>query len=212
MILSEDFLNVPAKEIKYKVNKETIDVCFAAAKYMPQGLDKGYDIFIDMAHLLLKQSKIFQFHIVGGFNEEDVPIDPALRDHFHFYGFLKGLEFTDFYKDKDIFISPSRANTLAKGAFDGFPTAACAEAGLHGLCLLLSDPLGLNRVFSNEVDTFIPANNPNQFAEIIINLSANPADIYAIGERGKKTIQTNFGYEAQLVSRLSVIEQSLQKL
>lgn len=212
VILSEDFLDIPPKELKYAASKQTLDICFAAAKYMPRGLDKGYDIFVDMAHILLRKGYSFRFHVVGGFNEDDVPIDPEFRNQFHFYGFLKGREFTDFYKDKDIFVSPSRANTLARGAFDGFPTAACAEAGLHGLCLLLSDPLGLNMVFTHGTDTIIPENIPGQFADFIINLANNPEEMYRIGETGKKTIQTHFGHQAQLVSRLSAITQSLQKL
>lgn len=212
VILSEDFLDLPPKQIMYPLQKNTVDICFTAAKYMPRGLDKGYDIFIDMAHLLLATGSHYHFHIVGGFNEADVPINSKYRDNFHFYGFLKGKEFTEFYKDKDIFVSPSRANTLAKGAFDGFPTAACAEAGLHGLCLILSDPLALNMVFSHDKDTIIPQNNPVQIAEIIINLAANPEEIYSIGEKGKRTIQAGFGHEAQMVSRLSAITQSLQKM
>ena len=32
----------------YKKTKNTFDICFVAYKYMEKGLDKGYDIFIQV--------------------------------------------------------------------------------------------------------------------------------------------------------------------
>ena len=39
-----------SNKLIYSKNKKTFDVCFCAAKYMPKGVDKGYDVFIDFAH------------------------------------------------------------------------------------------------------------------------------------------------------------------
>lgn len=210
-ILSPEFMDLPPKQLKYGTNKNTIDICFAAAKYMPKGLDKGYDIFIDMAHLLLASSSVYQFHIIGGFDDQDMPINPAYRSHFHFHGYLGTADFLTFYKDKDIFLAPNRAYTLGKGAFDGFPTATAAEAGLHGLCVLITDPLNLNVCLDTTKDAIFLPPDPALYAENIINLTANPNRIYEIGENGKKALQIGFSYEGQLNDRLSLINKSLNR-
>ena len=204
-ILSPKLFGLPAKTIKYPYNKNTIDICFVASKYTPQGLDKGYDIFIDMAHMLLAQKDIFRFHVVGGFVAEDIPIDPAYKHCFSFYGYLDSSVFAEFYKDKDIFVSPTRPFMIAKGAFDGFPTGTCAEAGLNGLCMMLSDPLDMNEGFVNYEDIVILENDPKQFADAILKLSDTPDEIYRIGNNSKIGIELD-PPERQLSFRVSLIE------
>ena len=208
-ILPAHFFNLPDKAIKYGANKKTIDICFTAAKYMPKGLDKGYDIFIDMAHLLLQKSAIFHFHVVGNYDKGDIEIEPRFLSNVHFYGFLKTDEFIGFYSDKDIFVSPSRPYVLGKGAFDGFPTTACAEAGLNGLCMVVSDPLDLNVIFEDKIDVIIVENDPAQFANAILGLSKKPDEIYSMGIKGKEKLKT-INPEDQLDFRLSVINKHLK--
>jgi len=210
-ILAPEFMAIPPKEVRYPLHKDTIDICFGAAKYMPQGQDKGYDVFIEMAHLLLARSDKFRFHIIGDFNEHDIPLAPQYRQYFTYHGFLKNENTIPFYKDKDIFVSPNRAFVLGNGAFDGFPTGTAAEAGLQGLCVLLTDPLKLNIFFDEGRDAIFLQPDANQFADFIIHLSADPAEIYNIGERGKLALQKAFDYKAQLDMRLALINKSLHK-
>jgi len=210
--LSKEFMDLPPKTLKYPEDKPTVDICFAAAKYMPGGQNKGYDIFMDMAHLLLKKASNFQFHIVGGFDETDIPPDPALKDHFHFYGHLKTKEFTPFYKDKDIFICPVRPFLLGKGIFDGFPTGTACEAGLHGLCLLMSDPLGQNEVFSGKGDSFFLENDPVLFADKVMELVSNPDLLYQTGYNGTISLQKKYQHKYQFDSRFEIINHALSKL
>ena len=203
------FLGLPEKYIKYGVDKSTIDICFTAGKYMEKGLDKGYDIFIEMAHILLSYTTIFHFHIVGGFTENDIAIDPQYRNFFHFYGFLKTNDFIQYYADKDIFVSPNRPDTLAKGAFDGFPTGTCNDAGQNGLCMIFSDPLDSNFYFENYKDAIFTENDADQIANIILGLSKSPELIYQIGEEGKKTLM-KIDPADQLNFRLSLINKFIQ--
>ena len=214
-LLSPDFMALPEKQIRYPLNKRTIDLCFVAAKNMPHGEDKGYDLFIEAAIILLSKGKQYHFHIVGGFNEGDIPIRSELKDHFHFYGFLKSKEFIPFYKDKDFFVSPNRAYVLGKGSSDGFPTGAGCEAGLHGLCLLISDPLGLNDIYGESLfrvgrDAVIIENEPDKIAEIVINLTKNPEDIYKIGNGGKIALRRLFDTESQLQYRFNLFNKFMK--
>ena len=114
-------------------------------------------------------------------------------------------KFEEFYKDKDIFISPNRPYVLAEGAFDGFPTTTCAEAGLNGLCMIMCDPLNLNVIFENNYDCILLENDPTQFYETVLDLSKNPGRIYEIGDRGKQTLRNKLHAKDQLAYRLSVI-------
>jgi len=209
-ILNPRLFGLPRKEIHYGVHKDTLDICFAASKYMPKGLDKGYDIFIDLAHKLLQYSDKFQFHIVGGFKKAELPIDPKVEHHFHFHGYLKGNQFRDFYKDKDIFIAPSRPFMLAPGAFDGFPTTTSAEAGLNGVCIIMSDPLKLNVLFDEETEAIFVDNDVLQFYENVIHLLHHPEKIYTIGTSGQQAMH-RMHCNDQLAFRLSLVKNILNK-
>lgn len=211
--VSADFMDLPSKTVHYPRDKKTIDVCWAGAKYMPKGVNKGYDIFIDMAHFLLDTAPEynFHFHVVGGFDEFEIPIDPKHRPKFTYYGFLKNKEFTEFYKDKDIFICPLRPNLLGKGVFDGFPTGVSGEAGLHGICLLLSDPLNQNEVFKDGYDSFFLENDPIQYANKVLELAKDPEQIYIVGDRSRITMQKKYDHKNQFDQRFALVNEFLEK-
>lgn len=200
--------SVKAKSLRYKTNKKTLDICFTAAKYMEKGLDKGYDIFIEAAHMLLEKNKAYHFHIVGGFDENEIPVKEEFREHFHFYGFLKSTDFIQYYSDKDIIVSPNRPFMLGKGNFDGFPTGAVGEAALNGLCMIISDPLNLNPFYKDFKDAIFIENIPEDIAEKVSYLEQNPDEIYRIGEAGKQTIIADNA--TQLPYRLNMIKSAIE--
>ncbi|PLX10681.1 MAG: hypothetical protein C0594_04565, partial [Marinilabiliales bacterium] len=107
-------------------NKMTIGFC--ARKYHKRGIDKGFDIFIEIANHY-KTNQNIQFVCIGDFstddlyeNEKDINID--------FKGLLASNQLENEFRSWDIIISPVRAYTN-QGDFDGFPTAAGVEASLH---------------------------------------------------------------------------------
>ncbi len=209
-ILSPLLFGKPEKTDRYPITKNVIDVCFVAAKYVPKGIDKGYDIFIEAALAVLRQGKeIFRFHVVGNFDETDIPIDAEYLKYFRFYGMLKADDFAGFYETQDIIISPSRPFIRSKGQFDGFPTTVGAEAGLYGVCVMLSDPLDLNVSFTNNEHLIILDNDAGQFAEKLSFLAENPDEIYRIGANSKRAIEAD-PPENQLSVRLSLINDCLK--
>ncbi|NDC40363.1 MAG: glycosyltransferase family 1 protein [Chitinophagia bacterium] len=208
-ILTKELFGMPDHHVRYPEQKQTIDVCFAANKYTPRGEDKGYDIFIESAIKVLETGdEVFRFHIIGGFSDKDIPIPAAYRHKFIFKGHIKFYEFRELYKDKDIFISPSRPYILAKGAFDGFPTTTTAEASLNGLCILLSDPLNLNELYENGRDAMILENDPEQFAAAMLALKADPARMYQMGQMGKQACY-KVDPDTQLAFRTNLIKKHL---
>jgi len=152
----QDILN-KSKNYKRKFfgfEKNSLDICFVAVKSMPMGIDKGYDVFIEAAKKLVQLHSNINFHIVGNFNEDDMPIN-GLEGKITFYGFQILDWFDKFYIDKDIILSPNIPFALSKGAFDGFPTGSCVEAGLRKVAVFCTDELKLNNHFTNNEEIVI---------------------------------------------------------
>ena len=57
-VLASNYFDKHYIKKKYYLNdKNTFDICFVANKYMPKGIDKGYDVFIEVAKKLLSYNK-----------------------------------------------------------------------------------------------------------------------------------------------------------
>ena len=126
------------KRSRFGIDKDTLDICFTAHKYMPNGHDKGYDLFLDVARKLLKVAPDCRFHVVGGFAEEDLPID-GLEGKIQFYGGHAPEWFVNFYKDKDLILLGNVPFVLLKGAFNQSPTGCGSDAMLQELALFCTD-------------------------------------------------------------------------
>lgn len=96
------FVQFDKTEVKskllYKKDKKTFDVCFVAAKYTEQGIDKGYDLFIETAKKLVSEAGDIRFHVVGNFTETDIPA-PELEGKITFYGYQKKTFFSTFFEN-----------------------------------------------------------------------------------------------------------------
>jgi len=134
---------IPQKKY-YKKDKDTFDICFVGAKYSPKGVDKGYDLFIETAKYLSKKYDDIKFHVVGGFNEEDI-YAPSLMNRIIYYGYRQPDWLKDFYPMMDICLSPSRSNILYKGNFDGYPMGF--EQSLFEVAMFCTDEVGNNDNF-----------------------------------------------------------------
>jgi glycosyltransferase involved in cell wall biosynthesis len=178
-----------------KKNKLSFDICFVAHKYSPEGKDKGYDIFIQVAKQLSKIHDNIKFHVVGNFNDTDIDIT-EIKLKIKFYNTLETSEFPDFYHGIDIILSPNSSFVLAPGAFDGFPTGACIEAGLNSVALFVTDDLNQN-IFFKEGEEIVNK---------ILHYYLNPAKLYSIANNGKEKIQAIYNLEAQMKPRIGILE------
>jgi glycosyltransferase involved in cell wall biosynthesis len=196
-------------KIWYGGEKQRLDICFVAHKYMEGGIDKGYDLFIEAAKKLAAEITNIHFHVVGNFDEADYPID-GLVGRLTFYGQRHQDWFDEFYRDKDIILSPNKPFTLLPGTFDGFPTASCTEAGLRKVAIFCTDILMLNMKFTDRKDIVIIQPDVLDIVETIMYYYENPAELRAVAENGFRRIRTVYNFENQISPRIQIIEQELQ--
>lgn len=199
------------EKLHYGIDKKTLDVCFMAQKYTKYGQDKGYDVFVEVAKILSKKNSNIMFHVVGSFNEETIDVSD-IKGSIKFYGMLNIDEFDDFFVDKDIILSPNVPNKLANGAFDGFPTGSCIEAGLRKTAIFCTDALNLNgNRFKENGEIVIVPYNAIKISEIILNYCNNPNDLKLICENGQKRLLEIYSYESQIKPRIKMLKDEISK-
>lgn len=193
----------------YKIDKERLDICFVAFKYTSKGQDKGYDIFVETAKILRKQKDNIFFHIVGNFDESVIDVSD-ISDRITFYGAKDHSWFDEFYKDKDIILSPNQPDRLFKGSFDGFPTTACIDAGLRKIALFCTDNLKMNDgYFEDGKEIVIISNDARKNADIILHYYNNPKELKAICESGCEKIKKLYSYETQIQPRIELLKNEI---
>ena len=191
---------------KYKKN---LDICFVAHKYTEKGVDKGYDVFIEVAHELIKKYDNIHFHVVGNFDENVLDIT-QIRDKINFYGTRLSKWFDEFYNDKDIILSPNIPFKLFKGSFDGFPTGCCTEAGLNKLAIFCTDELNMNTKFEDEKEIVIIPHDTKKIVEIIEKYYYNPEKLQEIAQEGYLKIKELYNYENQIMPRIKILEELIK--
>ena len=194
----------------YPNGKNTLDICFVANKYMPGGLDKGYDTFIKVAHKLSKKYSFIRYHVVGNFDEHDMDIT-EIKERIVFYNALATDGLQHFFATQDIILSPNKAFVLHKGAFDGFPTGSCVEAGLNGVALFISDPLHQNEYFENNKEIVIIPAEEERTVEILENYISSPDKIYHLANYGQLKLEKLFDPDIQLLGRTKLLSELMTK-
>jgi glycosyltransferase involved in cell wall biosynthesis len=202
----DNFLKLPAKKLKFPEDKYAMDVCFVAVKLMPRGVDKGYDTFIESAKLLCRQHENIRFHVVGNYSPADIDIS-EIADRITFYGYLGTHQFTEFYRDKDIIISPNVPFKLTKGGFDGFPTGACVEASLNNVAMVVTDPLQMNNgIYEDGQDIVFVQPDPSEIAAKVLHYVHNPDRLYALALAGMEKNRRIFALENQVSPRIEILK------
>lgn len=191
-------------------DKDTLDICFAAHKYEPRGISKGYDLFVEIAARVAKRFPQVRFHVVGGFSAQEVNVG-ELADRIRFHGALPCDRLAEFFAGMDAIVSPNVPFVLGPGAFDGFPTGTCVEAGLAGAAVFCTDSLNENRgLLAGE--EFVPI--PYHAAAAAYLLGAwleRPERLRALGERGQAALARQYGPQAQLEPRLEFLRKCLSE-
>lgn len=189
----------------YKKNKEVLDICFVAHKYSKNGIDKGYDLFIDVAKTLAKQHDDIRFHVIGGFDENEIDVTD-IKGKIKFYGILTSEKLKELYKKMDIILSPNRPFVLSKGSFDGFPTGSCTEAMANGVALICTDELNLNVKFKSGKDLIIVRPEVDDIIEQINKLYDNPKRICKISSNGRRKTRKIYSKNKQIKPRVKLIK------
>jgi glycosyltransferase involved in cell wall biosynthesis len=193
------------------VNKATLDICFCAGKYMPKGLDKGYDVFIALAHLLSKKYDFIKFHVIGGFDAEDIDVS-EIKDKIEFYGYQKFENLESIFKGIDIIISPNKPFVLNKGSFDGFPLGTVVEPALNGVLAIVTDELNQNTNFINNKELIITESDSLALEKVLTNLIDTPSRIIEIAHNGKLKFQQVYSNTIQMQPRIELLQKLIKEL
>ena len=194
----------------YLVNKATLDICFCASKYMPKGIDKGYDVFIELAHLIVKKYDFVKFHVVGGFDADDIDIH-KIKDKIEFYGYQKFENLESIFKGIDIIISPNKSFVLNKGSFDGFPLGTVVEAALNGVLAIITDDLHQNTNFINNKELIITKSDSFEIEKVLTNLIETPSRILEIAKNGKLKFQEVYSNTIQMQPRIELLKKLIKE-
>ena len=187
-------------------DKSVLDICFVSHKYTKRGVDKGYDVFVEVANELAAKHDNINFHVVGGFDEGEIDVN-KIKDRIHFYGPQLSDWFHEFYKDKDIILSPNIPFKLMDGAFDGFPTGCCTDAGLHKVSIFCTDELHENtEKYEDEKEIVIIPHDAQEIVKMIENYYHHPEKLQEIGEAGCLRIKEIYNYENQIAPRIKILE------
>ena len=191
-------------------SKNTLDVCFVAHRYGPDMAQKGYDQFVEVAQLLVPRFPQLHFHVVGDYRADDVPLGVTDK-HFTFYGKQPSEFFEKFYAGIDVILSANKPGGSGSGAFDGFPTGSCMEAGFHGVLNAVADPLELNVAFRDGHDILIVERDATLTAQRLGTLLADPDRLYAMARAGWDSFRRTFDTDAQLCARTRIIVEELMR-
>jgi acetyltransferase-like isoleucine patch superfamily enzyme len=197
-------------KVFYQKGKETLDLCFVAHKYPGDRSSKGYDQFVAIARGLAPQFPQLRFHVVGEYLPDDIALDEA-ADRFTFYGRQPSSFFADFYPRMDAIVSVNKPFVLAPGAFDGFPTGACIEAGFRGVLNCINDPLDLNPTFAHDRDIILLDFDTQRSITLLRDLLGNPQHLYELAYANWSKFHVVFDVDAQLWARSRVIVAELVK-
>lgn len=203
-------LNTDLKAKKNYPEKETFDIIFCAAKYMPKGLDKGYDVFIELAHSVIKKHDFVRFHVVGGFDREEIDVS-LLGRNITFYGYQKFEDLASIYKGMDVILSPNKPFFLGTGAFDGFPLGTVVEAVLNGVVALITDKLEQNTVFEEREEIIIIDDNVDAIEKILIDLIEHPSKLKNIAVQGRNKFLKIYSNEYQMNPRIQLLRNEIEK-
>lgn len=195
------------RDIFFNKNKNKLSICFCAAKYSEKGLDKGFDIFLDVCHYLSGKYDFIDFHVVGGFAKDDLSNDD-LKSKVIFHGYKPYEELQHFFLSQDIILSPNRPFTLSDGAFDGFPLGTVVEAALNGVYPIITDELKQNNVFFED-EVLICKPDAADFVRKIESIIGE--DFEKLTRKTIHKFREIYSHENQLEARIKILDSFLDK-
>jgi glycosyl transferase family 1 len=188
-------------------DKKRLDICFVAHRYTKSGADKGYDVFVNTARTLGDLD--VHFHVVGDWNERVTDV-AALQGKITFYGILSTEELIEFFVDKDIILSPTRAHHQYYGQFDGFPLVI--NAGICGVAMFVTDPMGQNEDFAPGSNIEIITRDKNKISDKVRYYYRNPDKLMNLAKSGQEILFDIRDQDVFLKTKESAIREIIDRL
>jgi glycosyltransferase involved in cell wall biosynthesis len=204
VVPSDRIARTPPPRLKHRKTKATFDVCFVSNKYMARGVDKGYDVFIEVAKSLARTAGDIRFHVIGPFDGLDIDVS-RIADRIRFYGFQRTDFFPAFYAGMDVILSPNVPFVLGPGYFDGFPTGCCIEAGMCGVAVLCTDELGLNVAFKDGEEIVIVPRNVEAICGRVLAFYRDEAALDEMSRKTQVAFRRVFDLSNQMAPRIRLL-------
>jgi hypothetical protein len=135
-----------------------------------------------------------------------------IKERIRFYGLQTAHWFEEFYRDKDIILSPNIPfQLLDGGAFDGFPTGCCTDAALHTVAIFCTDELNLNVRFTDREDIVLIPHDTSQIVEIVSFYCDHPSELQSVAEKGRDKVREIYSYENQIAPRIRILTELIKK-
>lgn len=208
-VVPQDTLSQNTIDRQYYPEKPTFDICFCAAKYLPKGEDKGYDLFIEAAKKLISNYDFVRFHVIGGFGPKDIDL-AGNENKFVFYGYRDFDSLAPLFREMDVLVSPNRPFMLKKGAFDGFPLGTAIEAALNGSVVVATDELNQNAGFTDQQDLVIIEPTGRAITEAITALIENHEKFTRISNAGRQKFSEIYDNKIQMEPRVAWLKSLIQ--
>lgn len=210
MVVPDEFLlESDGDKVFFGQQKATLNIAFIAHKYTRLGEEKGYNIFVEVAHRLHKHRTQPRFHVIGGFDQSDMDVS-KLRDSITFHGVLDNAALSKLLGNIDLIISPNLPGKSCEGIFDGFPTGSAMQAGLRGVAVFCTDELMQNYSFIDKKDLVILPINAKQITDIVSSYLDDVDALYELAANGRRTFKAYYGHAAQVEPRIRLLEELLQ--
>jgi len=166
---------------------------------------KGYDILVNAASMLIAENNNIVFLCVGeGELKEQIlnfVREYGISDHFRFLGYRK--EVKEILALTDIFVFPTR--------YEGLPMAVI-EAMAAGKPVVASRVDGVEEiVVHNETGILVEPENPEKLADVVESLIKDPAARERMGELGRERAERLFSLETMADKTFNLYNQILKR-
>jgi len=195
------------KEKRILGRSNHLKIVFSAHKYMPYGIDKGFDIFNRVAKQL-EGDKRFKFYCIGGFTENDLMTQ---TNNIQFIETKDPEGLGNEFLKYDIIISPNRSHIQYFGSFDGFPTGSVVHACNSGCLMMLTDDWGnAEKIGLVDNEHFILISpNARDIVDKLLSIIKDDK-VNDIARKGKEVLTEKFNIDKQLLTRTLIINKYLQ--
>lgn len=192
---------------RYYKKDSCMNISFCAAKYTEIGADKGYDIFIETAKILISKGHDVHFNVIGGYDENVISIS-GLEKYFTFHGYKKYEELQAIFLEQDLILSPNRPFVFDVGSFDGFPLGAVVEAVLNGAVPIVTDELHQNTIFEED-EIMIVKPDAEEIATKIERFFDDPDYLTLISQKSQTKFREIYSEKYQLEKRVEFIKMKI---
>ncbi len=180
-------------------------IVFAAHRYDELGLNKGLDLFIQMADEYISRNANVEFHVVGPWEKaiQSLSMHPK---SYETHEIIPSNQLGSFFSKMDIAVFPTRPNINLQGCFDGFPTATMVQTALAGCITVTTNPLKQLTPLVRNLDYYEVEPTFESVSTTVSSLLSRMFYLKFLSKVRQGRFLRIFGIDEQMKPRLEVIK------